>query len=168
MLGGMNNSAPDARGCCDHASRRRLAGSFGRRFGRGLTRRRGSRASGFTLLEMMIVISIIIILMAVAIPNYNRTVIQSRESVLRSNLSTLRSVISQYTLDKQKAPQSLDDLVQERYLRQIPVDPMTKETNWEVVQEDTLMSVDQQEPGIYDVHSASSGTASDGTAYSTW
>jgi general secretion pathway protein G len=129
--------------------------------------RRGN-SHGFTLLEMMIVISIIIILMAIAIPNYNRTVIQSRESVLRSNLSTLRSVISQYTLDKQKAPQSLDDLVQAGYLRQIPVDPMTKETNWEVVQEDTLMAVDQQEPGIVDVHSASSGTASDGTAYSTW
>lgn len=168
MLGGMNNSEPGASGCCDRAPRRGFAGSLGRSLGRGLARRRGSKASGFTLLEMMIVISIIIILMAVAIPNYNRTVIQSRESVLRSNLSTLRSVISQYTLDKQKAPQSLDDLVQEHYLRQIPVDPMTKETNWEVVQEDTLMSVDQQEPGIYDVHSASSGTASDGTAYSTW
>ncbi len=134
-----------------------------------LTRARSrSSARGFTLLEMMIVISIIIILMAIAIPNYNRTVIQSRESVLRSNLSSLRSVISQYTLDKQKAPQSLDDLVQAGYLRQIPVDPMTKETNWEVVQEDTLMSVDQQEPGIFDVHSASNGTASDGTTYSTW
>jgi len=127
-----------------------------------------STASGFTLLEMMIVISIIIILMGIAIPNYNRTVVQSRESVLRSNLSTLRSVISQYTLDKQKAPQSLDDLVQAQYLRQIPMDPMTKETNWEVVQEDTVMAVDQQEPGIVDVHSASNGTASDGTAYSTW
>ena len=78
---------------------------------RQLLQRRRSEA-GFTLLELMIVISIIIILMAVAIPNYNRTVIQSRESVLRSNLSTLRSVISQYTLDKQKAPQSLDDLIQ--------------------------------------------------------
>ncbi len=131
-------------------------------------RRKQNNASGFTLLEMMIVISIIIILMAVAIPNYNRTVIQSRESVLRSNLSTLRSVISQYTLDKQKAPQSLDDLVQAGYLRQIPVDPMTKETNWEVVQEDVMMAVDQQEPGITDVHSASSGVATDGTAYSTW
>lgn len=130
--------------------------------------RKRSNASGFTLLEMMIVISIIIILMAIAIPNYNRTVIQSRESVLRSNLSTLRNVIQQYTLDKQKAPQSLDDLVQAGYLRQIPVDPMTKETNWEVVQEDVMMAVDQQEPGIIDVHSASSGTASDGTAYSTW
>src|SRR5258708_4999493 len=160
MLQASHNSKLSARGSSGHAPREILR--------RSLARRRLSNASGFTLLEMMIVISIIIILMAVAIPNYNRTVIQSRESVLRSNLSTLRSVISQYTLDKQKAPQSLDDLVQEHYLRQIPVDPMPKETNWEVVQEDTLMSVDQQEPGIYDVHSPSTGTPGDGTAYSTW
>ncbi len=157
MLGGVNNLGHNASGLRGRASRRSLA--------RG---RKPNHALGFTLLEMMIVISIIIILMAVAIPNYNRTVIQSRESVLRSNLSTLRSVISQYTLDKQKAPQSLDDLVQAGYLRQIPVDPMTKETNWEVVQEDVMMAVDQQEPGITDVHSASSGTSTDGTAYSTW
>jgi general secretion pathway protein G len=157
MLRGVNNSGRSGRGSCDHALLRRFA-----------RRPKGINAAGFTLLEMMVVISIIIILMAVAIPNYNRSVIQSRESVMRSNLSTLRSVISQYTLDKQKAPQSLDDLVQAGYLRQIPMDPMTKETNWEVVQEDALMSVDQQEPGIFDVHSASSGVASDGTAYSTW
>jgi len=127
---------------------------------------RGAR--GFTLLELMIVISIIMILMAVAVPVYNQSIIQARESVLRSNLSTLRNVISQYTLDKQKAPQSLDDLVQGGYLRQVPVDPMTRLPNWEVVQEDVLLAVDQQDPGITDVHSASSGTASDGTAYSTW
>src|SRR5260370_37669284 len=155
-----------------HNRLRRNSGLPG--FGTGTTSSRAvkspkkrSNASGFTLLEMMIVISIIIILMAVAIPNYNRTVIQSRESVLRSNLSTLRSVISQYTLDKQKAPQSLDDLVQAGYLRQIPVDPMTKETNWEVVQEDVMMAVNQQEPGITDVKSASNGTASHVTAYSS-
>jgi general secretion pathway protein G len=125
-------------------------------------------ARGFTLLELMIVISIIMILMAVAVPVYNQSIIQARESVLRSNLSTLRNVISQYTLDKQKAPQSLDDLVQGGYLRQVPVDPMTRLPNWEVVQEDVMLAVDQQDPGITDVHSASSGTASDGTAYSTW
>jgi general secretion pathway protein G len=135
-----------------------------RKFARG----RMLRVRGFTLMELMIVISIIMILMAVAVPVYNQSVVQARESVLRSNLSTLRSVISQYTLDKQKAPQSLDDLVQGGYLRQIPVDPMTRQTNWEVKEEDVLMSVDQQEPGIWDVHSAASGIASDGTAYSTW
>jgi len=116
----------------------------------------------------MIVISIIMILMAVAVPVYNQSIVQARESVLRSNLATLRSVISQYTLDKQKAPQSLDDLVTAGYLRQIPIDPETRQPNWEVVQEDVLMAVDQQEPGITDVHSASNATASDGTAYSTW
>src|SRR3954469_9474364 len=123
---------------------------------------------GFTLLETMMGNFIIMILASVAMPVYNQSVVQARESVLRSNLSTLRSVISQYTLDKQKAPQSLDDLVTAGYLRQIPTDPMTRQTNWEVVQEDVMMAVDQQEPGISDVHSASSGTASDGTAYSTW
>jgi general secretion pathway protein G len=123
---------------------------------------------GFTLLEMMIVISIVLILMAVALPIYNTSILRSREAVLRQDLFTLRSVISQYTLDKQKAPQSLDDVVQAGYLRQIPNDPMTGQPNWEVVQEDVLLAVDQQDPGISDVHSASSATASDGTAYSSW
>jgi general secretion pathway protein G len=164
MLGGVNSLGRSRDNVFGDGSRSVRGFARGRRWNNALR----NNARGFTLLEMMIVISIIIILMAIAIPNYNRTVIQSRESVLRSNLSTLRSVISQYTLDKQKAPQGLDDLVQAGYLRQIPVDPMTKETNWEVVQEDVLMAVDQQEPGIVDVHSASSGVASDGTSYSTW
>ena len=134
----------------------------------GAKKRKQRLSRGFTLLELMIVISIMMILMAVAVPMYNQAIVQARESVLRSNLSTIRSVISQYTLDKQKAPQSLDDLVTGGYLRQVPTDPMTRQTNWEVVQEDVLMAVDQQEPGISDVHSASNGTAADGTAYSTW
>lgn len=133
-----------------------------------LRRRDQRRSRGFTLLELMIVLSIMAILMAVAIPVYNQSVVQARESVLRANLSTLRNVISQYTLDKQKAPESLDDLVTAGYLRQIPLDPMTHQANWEVVQEDVMMAVDQQNPGITDVHSASSASASDGTAYSTW
>lgn len=126
------------------------------------------RMRGFTLLEMMIVLSIILILMAIAVPVYNQSILRSREAVLRSDLFTLRSVISQYTLDKQKAPQSLDDIKQAGYLRDIPTDPMTGQANWEPVQEDVLLAVDQQEPGLTDVHSASNGTASDGTAYSSW
>jgi general secretion pathway protein G len=145
----------------DRAPKQATPRAFAARNGRNRTR-------GFTLLELMIVISMIMILMAVAVPIYNQAIVQARESVLRSNLATLRSVISQYTLDKQKAPQGLDDIVQAGYLRQIPVDPMTKQTNWEPKEEDVIMAVDQQEPGIDDVHSASSGIASDGTAYSTW
>jgi general secretion pathway protein G len=125
------------------------------------------RSAGFTLLEMMIVIVIMGILMSIALPIYNQSLVRSREAVLRQDLFTLRSLISQYTLDKQKAPQSLDDLVP-AYIKVIPKDPITTEANWEVVQEDVLLSVDQQDPGITDVKSASSATASDGTAYSTW
>src|ERR1700734_92061 len=126
------------------------------------------RSSGFTLLEMMIVISIMIILMSIALPIYNQSVVHAREAVLRNDLFELRNLISQYTLDKQKAPQSLDDLVTAGYIKIVPKDPMTNEANWEVVQEDVLLAVDQTEPGISDVKSASNLIASDGTAYSTW
>jgi general secretion pathway protein G len=129
---------------------------------------KAGRSAGFTLLEMMIVIVIMGILMAIALPIYNQSLIRSREAVLRQDLFTLRSLISQYTLDKQKAPQSLDDLVQGGYIKVVPKDPMTNEANWEVVQEDILLTVDQQDPGISDVHSASSATATDGTPYNTW
>jgi general secretion pathway protein G len=125
-------------------------------------------AAGFTLLELMIVISMILILMSIALPIYNQSIVRSREAVLRQDLFQLRSLISQYTLDKQKAPQGLDDLVSGGYIKVVPKDPMTNEANWEVVQEDVLLSVDQQDPGIADVHSASNATSSDGTAYSTW
>ncbi len=126
------------------------------------------RSSGFTLLEMMIVMVIMGILLSIALPIYNQSIVRSREAVLRNDLFELRSLISQYTLDKQKAPQSLDDLVSGGYIKVVPKDPMTGEANWEVVQEDILLTVDQQDPGISDVKSASSATASDGTAYSTW
>src|SRR3984893_9100870 len=111
----------------------------------------------------MIVISIILILISVAIPPYQQSVMRARESVLRQNLFTLRSVISQYTLDKQKAPQALDDLVSAGYLKQIPVDPMTGHNDtWVPEQaEDTLMSVDEQEGGIDNVHSGSETMSTD-------
>lgn len=129
------------------------------------------RSRGFTLIELMIVISIILILVSVALPAYNQSIVRARESVLKQNLFTLRSVISQYTLDKQKAPQSLDDLISGGYLKQLPVDPMTgKNDTWVPDQEEnTIMSIDEQDQGgIIDVHSGSEAVSSDGTAYSTW
>jgi general secretion pathway protein G len=129
------------------------------------------RSRGFTLIELMIVISIILILVSVALPAYNQSIVRARESVLKQNLFTLRSVISQYTLDKQKAPQSLDDLVSAGYLKQIPNDPITgKNDTWVPDQEEgTVMSIDEQDQGgIIDVHSGSSGVGGDGTPYSTW
>ena len=127
------------------------------------------RERGFTLIELMIVISMILILVSISIPAYNQSILRAKESVLRQDLFQLRSLISQYTLDKQKAPQSLDDLVQAGYIKQIPTDPMTgSNSTWTVDQEDTVMSVDQQDPGISDVHSGAAQYSSDGTAYSTW
>ena len=132
--------------------------------------RGNKRSLGFTLIELMIVISIILILISVAVPAYQRSVIHARESVLHENLFTLRSVISQYTLDKEKAPQSLDDLVSAGYLKQLPIDPMTgSRDTWVPSQsEDELSSPDEQSGGIDDVHSGSEATSLDGTAYSSW
>ena len=128
------------------------------------------RSRGFTLLELMIVISIMLILVSIAVLQYTTSIKRARESVMRQDLFTLRSLISQYTLDKQKAPQSLDDLIQAGYMKQIPVDPMTGQADWAVEQaEDTISSPDQQdEGGIDDVHSSSTQIGTNGTAYNTW
>jgi general secretion pathway protein G len=128
------------------------------------------RSAGFTLIELMIVISLILILVSVSVPAYNRTILHAKESVLKQNLFQLRSLISQYTLDKQKAPQSLEDLVSGGYIKQLPNDPMTgTNSSWTVEQEeDTISSPDQQESGISDVHSGSTAASTDGTAYNTW
>ena len=135
-----------------------------------MARPRKKRSRGFTLIEMLIVMSLILILVSVALPAYQQSIWRARESVLKQNLFALRSVISQYTLDKQKAPQSLEDLVSAGYFKQIPNDPMTgRNDTWTVEEEtDTIMTVNQQEPGIYDVHSGSSAVGTDGTAYNTW
>jgi general secretion pathway protein G len=133
-------------------------------------RSKKNRSRGFTLLELIIVISIMAILVSIAVPNFTTSIKQSREAVLRQNLFTLRSLISQYTLDKQKAPQSLQDLVQAGYMKQIPVDPITGQVDWTVDQEqDTVMSPDEQDQGgIDDVHSSATQIGTNGTAYSTW
>ena len=109
------------------------------------------------------------ILVSISIPAYNQSILRAKESVLLQNLFTLRSLISQYTLDKQKAPQSLEDLVQGGYIKQIPIDPFTgKNDTWTVDQEDYTLSVDQQETGITDVHSGSALISTTGNAYSSW
>ncbi len=127
------------------------------------------RSRGFTLIELMIVISIILILLGFAAPMYQQSIVRAREAVLRQDLFTLRQCIDQFTMDKQRAPQSLDDLVQAGYLKAIPKDPFTGATDtWQVVQEDVMLSVDQTQPGITDVHSGSNLIGTDGTAYSSW
>jgi len=130
---------------------------------------RRSLQPGFTLIELMVVISIIVILMSVAIPRYQASILRARETVLRDDLYTLRSVIDQYTLDKQKAPLALQDLVDAGYLKTLPMDPFTnsRET-WVPITDDSIMSADQSQPGIIDVHSGSEQKSSEGSAYSTW
>lgn len=132
-------------------------------------RKFGRKFAGFTLIELIIVIAIIAILASIAAMNYQHSVWRAREAVLRNDLFTLRSSIDQYTLDKQKAPQSLEDLVTAGYIKYMPKDPMTNAADtWVPEQEDSLMAIDQTAPGIVDVHSGSSAVSSDGSAYSTW
>jgi general secretion pathway protein G len=114
----------------------------------------------------MVVITIIVILITMAIPIYQKSITRAKESVLQNNLSTLRQVIDNYTYDKEKAPQSLQDLVTDGYLRTIPIDPMTGSANWRTINEDASQSVNQAEPGIFDVKSTSGKIGTDGIAYS--
>ena len=129
--------------------------------------RRGSR--GFTFVELMVVITIIVILISMAIPIYQKSIIRAKESVLANNLFTLRTVIDNYTYDKEKAPQALQDLVSEGYLKDVPIDPMTGDnSSWKIVMEDASQALNQAEPGIFDVHSGSDKTGLDGVAYAEW
>lgn len=125
--------------------------------------------AGFTLIELMIVMAIIGVLTLVAVPSYIQAVKHAREAVLKEDLQTIRSAIDSYTMDKQKAPQSLDDLVQDGYLKAIPEDPMTRSTStWVTDTSDAMRSLDETDPGIDDVHSGSDQPASDGQPYNTW
>jgi general secretion pathway protein G len=127
------------------------------------------RARGFTFVELMVVLTIMVILITMAIPIYNKTIVRSKEAVLHTNLTTLRTVIDNYTYDKMKAPQSLQDLVHEGYLRTVPYDPMTgSNESWKTIMEDPGQSVDQNNPGLWDVKSGSDKMSLEGTPYSDW
>ena len=127
------------------------------------------RRSGYTLIELIIVMAIISILLATAVPMYQKSLTRTKESLLKNNLFTLRTVIDEYTFDKQKAPQTLQDLVDQGYLRGVPLDPITQSNQtWRVIMEDAISSVDQTQPGIYDVRSGSDLKSLEGNAYSEW
>jgi general secretion pathway protein G len=124
---------------------------------------------GFTLIELMVVMAIISVLLAIALPIYQKSVIRAKESVLRNNLFTLRTMIDEYSVDKQQAPQSLQDLVTEGYLRQVPQDPMTgNDQSWKLTMEDSPIGGSTSAPGIFDVHSGSDKSSLEGTPYTEW
>jgi general secretion pathway protein G len=129
----------------------------------------GKRRAGYTLIELIIVMAIISILISVAVPFYTKSITRSKENVLKQNLFNLRTVIDEYTFDKKAAPQQLEDLVREGYLRAVPVDPITgSERTWKLVIEDSVMSADQTQPGIFDVRSGSDKRSLEGNSYSEW
>jgi general secretion pathway protein G len=137
--------------------------------GKPTLRRHLKHGSGFTLVELVVVLSIIGILLMLAIPRYATSIKNAREAVLKEDLHVMRAAIDSYTMDKQKAPQSLDDLVTDGYLKVIPEDPMThSKDTWTTDTSDAMYSLDQTEPGVNDVHSGSQDTGSNGQPYSSW
>jgi len=125
------------------------------------------RSAGFTLLELMIVISIIIILAIIVLPQYQKTVLQARESLLKDDLAQMRKLLDQYAADKGQLPQSLDDLASSGYLREVPVDPITGEKDWNVVTGQDANSAEGGQ-GVVDVRSSSGDLSTEGTPYSEW
>jgi general secretion pathway protein G len=124
---------------------------------------------GFTLIEIMVVLAIIAILIAMAAGRYDRSIVHAREAVLKQDLQTMRSAIQQYTLDKAKPPESLDELASAGYLREVPTDPITRAKDWHLDFEDVFLSPDQTTAGLSDVHSNSDAVSpNEGTNYNTW
>jgi len=143
-----------------------------RQSGRVWRRRQGTgdpcSKRGFTLIELMIVISIILILVGIAAGMYRESIRRARESVLKQDLQTMRNAIDNYTMDKLQAPQSLQDLADSHYLRELPIDPFTQQRDWVAHFGDTLISPEQTGTGLDDVHSNSDQISSEGTPYNTW
>jgi general secretion pathway protein G len=136
---------------------------------RSASTRRGFRVAGFSLLEMMIVITIILILASIAAGRYEKSVLRAKEATLKQDLFTMRNAIQQYTLDKEQGPSSLDDLVQAKYLSGVPTDPITRQKDWQTESEQVLLDPLQTTPGITDVHSNSDQVSPfENTAYNTW
>jgi general secretion pathway protein G len=156
--GRLEDAPPTARRSLRHGFRPRAV---------ALARSSSLRQSGFTLLELMIVISIIIILAIIVLPQYQKTVLQARESVLRDDLAQMRKLLDQYAADKGRLPQSLADLATEGYLREVPIDPITGQPDWNVEMGQDANSAEGGQ-GIVDVHSASTDLSSEGTPYSQW
>jgi general secretion pathway protein G len=131
--------------------------------------KRSKLEAGFTMVELMIVMAIMLILTTLAVASYTTALRHAREAVLREDLQVMRTAIQSYTMDKEKAPQSLDDLVQSGYLRAIPIDPMTHSSEtWVTDTSDAMYSLDESEPGVDDVHSGSDEKGSNGQLYSSW
>jgi len=138
-------------------------------FRKSPTQRSGPRrARGFTMIELMIVMAILSILVGMAALIYDKVIRHAREAALKQDLVTMRKAIDEYTLDKQQAPQSLQDLVDAHYLREVPNDPVCRTNDWEVHIGDTVLSPDQTSTGVDDVHSGCQQTSMDGTSYTTW
>ena len=130
-------------------------------------KRRGSK--GFTLLELMIVLAIIVIILGMAAGRYQQSIVKAKEAVLHQDLRVMRDAIQQFTLDKQSAPQSLDDMVSAGYMREIPTDPITQRKDWQIETSDVLLSPDQTTTGITDVHSSANTISPfENTPYSSW
>jgi general secretion pathway protein G len=130
---------------------------------------RRKQDAGFTLVELLIVMAIIGVLMMVAVPRFESAIRMAREAALKEDLHVMREAIDSYTMDKQKAPQSLQDLIQDGYLREVPGDPFTRTRDtWVTDTGDAMHSLDQTDTGVDDVHSGSQETGSDGQPYSGW
>ena len=152
-----------------HGDREQNEADAASRGNEGFVSRIQKRDAGFTLIELMIVMAIIGVLATLAIPSFVGALKHAREAVLKEDLHVLREAIDSYTMDKQKAPQTLDDLIQDGYLKSIPEDPMThSKDTWVTDTGDSLHSLDQTDPGVDNVHSGSEETGSDGQPYASW